>query len=905
MKQMSEIRSPVEDLTQKALDLLDKREYKMAIDIFEQILKIDNRNITALINKGFALSKLGKLNEAISSYDKALEISPNEVNAWIYKGEAVQGLEKYEEAVTYYDKALEINPKISRAWSGKGDVLVRLGKYEEAITRYDKALEIGPYDTYALSGKGYAFFSLGKYEEAVKFYDKALEIDPSDASALTGKGDALQSLEKYEEAVTCYDIAIKLYPDEYYPWSSKGSALQSLSKYEEAIKCYDKALEINPGDQNAWNGKADSLAELGDFDHAIKWLGQVIATNPNEPWILAKRAFLFEKIKDIESAMQDYEKALKIDPKFPLAVEGKARLTGLSQKAPLSEEIIKEEPPGETKSKGHKTKLKPGVLLEGEIPSKKAVGTYNYDSVKLYPDNPTEEDSLSRSALAELLAHRMIKVREQNPTGSFLINLDGPWGSGKSSFLKLLKKELLKSNDSEKKSVDWLVVEFNAWQNQRIQNPWWSLKDSVSRQLAAHLYENNYPRYIKIAAYEGVWRLGLRRGRLFALITFILFLSGMIFLFGGLDFSNLPKLTEAGEQVIEYIQKISGIVAVIGSFISGILLLRNTLFPARTDVEQLLQSFEDPMKRLSDHFKEYIDKIKVPVVVFIDDLDRCNEKYTVDFLDGLQTIFRDAHVIYIVAADKRWIYSAYEKTYATFLSVGEPARTLGQLFLAKIFQMSVPIPKMSPDLRKRFYSSLLEVTKPQDEKSKDEKRQEEKMQEEKMQEEKRQEAVVNQIQEKIKSYDNNQLIQYSMQRKGDDAQATTKAVLRTLEEREFETEENLQKFEHLLEPNPRAIKRLLNTFVIYRAIAIMKRVNLDFDKLTLWTIITMRWPLLGDYLLQHPRDIEKLDNPSELPAEDIKKLLKLDKAQILNVIRGKKIGKHLDAKAIEKLADAI
>ncbi len=408
--------------------------------------------------------------------------------------------------------------------------------------------------------------------------------------------------------------------------------------------------------------------------------------------------------------------------------------------------------------------------------------------------------------------------------------------------------------------------------------------DSVQRQVGAHLLKTNFLRYIKIATYQAFWRLKLSRGRLFAFITFILFLFGIIVLFSGLDFSDLTMLTEAGKQVIEYIQKISGVVAVIGSFISGILLLRNTLFPARTDAAQLLQSFEDPMKRLSDHFKKYIDEIAVPVVVFIDDLDRCNEKYTVDFLEGLQTIFRDAHVIYIVAADKRWIHLAYEKTYASFLNVGEPARSLGQLFIAKIFQMSVPIPKMSPDLRKSFFSSLLGRTKPQDEKSEEE--------------------AVKHIQNEIQSYSNNELIQYSRQKKGN-VQAVTKAVLRRLEEpeRESETEKKLQKFEHLLEPNPRAIKRLLNTYVIYRAIVIMKRVDVDFDKLALWTIITMRWPVLGDHLSAHPGDIQKLDKPSELPTE-INKLYDFNKTEISDVITGKDIGKSLDVEAIKMLAQS-
>ncbi len=138
------------------------------------------------------------------------------------------------------------------------------------------------------------------------------------------------------------------------------------------------------------------------------------------------------------------------DPRGPAQVEDprdkSAALSQIAQAKELSERTMQE-----SSELAEESKTRP----------KRVVAEYNYDSVELYPDNPTDEDSLSRSALAELLAHRMTKVREQNPTGSFLINLDGPWGSGKSSFLKLLKKELHKSNDSEKICARWLVVEFN------------------------------------------------------------------------------------------------------------------------------------------------------------------------------------------------------------------------------------------------------------------------------------------------------------------------------------------------------------------------------------------------------------------------------------------------------------
>ena len=95
-------------------------------------------------NKGVALSRLGRYQEAIQCYDEALEIDPRHVNAWANKGAALSRLGRHAEALQCYDKALEIDPRNVNAWGNKGLNLNSVGRYQEAIVCYDKALEIDP-----------------------------------------------------------------------------------------------------------------------------------------------------------------------------------------------------------------------------------------------------------------------------------------------------------------------------------------------------------------------------------------------------------------------------------------------------------------------------------------------------------------------------------------------------------------------------------------------------------------------------------------------------------------------------------------------------------------------------------------------------------------------------------------
>ena len=70
-------------------------------------------------------------------------------------------------------------------------------------------------------------------------------------------------------------------------------------------------------------------------------------------------------------------------------------------------------------------------------------------------------------------------------SGAFFVHVHGPWGSGKTTLLNLLRNYLRNGHErplGEKYNKSpWIVIDFNAWQQQRMRPPWWSLMDAVFR----------------------------------------------------------------------------------------------------------------------------------------------------------------------------------------------------------------------------------------------------------------------------------------------------------------------------------------------------------------------------------------------------------------------------------------
>ena len=95
-------------------------------------------SVKEIILKGNEHFGRGQFSIALDYYDQAIKIDPNYTDAWNNKGNALGDLGKYNEAIECYDRAIEIDPNFARPWNNKGNVLHNLGKDDEAIECYDK-----------------------------------------------------------------------------------------------------------------------------------------------------------------------------------------------------------------------------------------------------------------------------------------------------------------------------------------------------------------------------------------------------------------------------------------------------------------------------------------------------------------------------------------------------------------------------------------------------------------------------------------------------------------------------------------------------------------------------------------------------------------------------------------------
>jgi DNA polymerase III delta prime subunit len=502
------------------------------------------------------------------------------------------------------------------------------------------------------------------------------------------------------------------------------------------------------------------------------------------------------------------------------------------------------------------------------------------DSVPNQTDEPVidiDEDLLGRAAFARFLARRIKTTNIE--IGAYSIHLCGPWGSGKTTILNFLKSELVEGSDEEKaegkrkRNQKWTIVDFNAWRNQHIKPPWWPLYSQIyetTKKTLGFWYSFK----------EFLWRL--LTGQPFQLLILIAVFWAIALIFNLLGTS--PDET-AWASTAKNISEIIALASTITGAVIGF--GRSLLFSSAKAAQNFQQNSHDPMKNIQNRFGKLAKRLnkRSRLAVFIDDLDRCKSDYVVSLLEGIQTLFRQGSVFFIVAADSKWLQTCFELVYKEFKdSIGEEGKPLGILFIEKTFQLTTPVPSIPKDFKAAFWNQLIAVK----------------------------DISIKQELENVrkKAKDNLRMQNTDMEVLDAVEQSKSQPMYEQLAVREeavvhlaspdiiARTEHTLKPFISLLDDNPRGMKRLVNAYSVNRARAILAFLNISMEDLAQWTIINMRWPQLAEYFAENPEMIDKIgaDDLSEID-ENMRYLFK--DAEVINVINGGDITNALTTETIK------
>ncbi|QDU65294.1 KAP family P-loop NTPase fold protein [Engelhardtia mirabilis] len=281
----------------------------------------------------------------------------------------------------------------------------------------------------------------------------------------------------------------------------------------------------------------------------------------------------------------------------------------------------------------------------------------------MWSDVETDQDYLNYTEVAELAAN-LIRQRTLLPIS---IGIFGGWGSGKSSLLKLVHKEL-----NEREGDRYLHVEFDAWLYQGFDDARAALMEAISARLVEAVEEGSplgekVKRFAKRVNYFRVLGLGMD-----VAATAMGAPTLGAFTAGGAALGRMFSGDGTGEDVGQI--KETGKAA--KDIASGLVKPGEPVTPPKQ-----IAAFREELSEILEN----LDKV---LVVSIDNLDRCLPTNAIHTLEAVRLFLFVDRTAFIVAADEDMIRFAVTEHY------GRLGERHVKDYLDKFIQVPIRVPRL-------------------------------------------------------------------------------------------------------------------------------------------------------------------------------------------------------------------
>ena len=259
--------------------------------------------------------------------------------------------------------------------------------------------------------------------------------------------------------------------------------------------------------------------------------------------------------------------------------------------------------------------------------------------IAIDPKIPYQNDLLNRVEFATNLSEIILKT--ESPC---VIAIDAAWGTGKTTFIKMWTKDLINQSFS--------VVEFNAWKNDYSGNAMVALSVELTKELQNLGLHSDTVEKLKKGAVQ-IFEKSIEAG---------------------------VKLATAG------ILDISPLLSGNQKSSEG---LKNYI-----DSRELLEKFIENL----ESYAKGLEKEK-PLIVVIDELDRCRPLYAIELLETAKHLFSVKNVIFVLAVNRRELGHSIKAIYGSEFD--------SQQYLSRFIDVNIPLPAVD---RKNYIFNLMHTT---------------------------------------------------------------------------------------------------------------------------------------------------------------------------------------------------
>ncbi|TXI30525.1 MAG: hypothetical protein E6Q60_01280 [Nitrosomonas oligotropha] len=258
-------------------------------------------------------------------------------------------------------------------------------------------------------------------------------------------------------------------------------------------------------------------------------------------------------------------------------------------------------------------------------------------------------DVLQRKKYADFLTQYLVAKKDP-----FVININAPWGSGKTFFIEHWYEDLKKEHP---------CVLFNAWENDFSNDPLLSVISCIEKDLSPLLSVTDKN--------DKKINSGLSKaGKYLKSIAPILARAAVSKAIGKDGLEELQQLNEKDEKAAtEIVEKVT-----------------EKLIQNNKAVEKAIESFGKSLEELIEKLTRNQEYLKKPLFIFIDELDRCRPLYAIELLERIKHLFGVPGIVFVIATDTEQLKHSINAIYGS----GFDSNTYLRRFFDQSYTLSLP-----------------------------------------------------------------------------------------------------------------------------------------------------------------------------------------------------------------------
>ncbi len=280
-------------------------------------------------------------------------------------------------------------------------------------------------------------------------------------------------------------------------------------------------------------------------------------------------------------------------------------------------------------------------------------------------DDYWDDDLLGRQVFGEhlikLMKSRYFARKEAN-IGSLIINLDAPWGSGKTYILDKLSTILT--------GEGYAVASINAWEEERSSDPLILIMSAITQTLEDKASDGSKAKRLLDGAKSALAPVAVEASKQVG--------KHLIRTVTGL---SIDKLSEVYDDHYGQIDNAELADDTADAFKD---LIENKIKAHKIEKHSISSFKRRSSKALNELSKS---QLQLPLFVFIDELDRCHPNYAIQLLEDLKHIFDIDGIVFLISTDTLQLNEVVKGYFGNNFDSG--------IYLRKFFDRTVVLPPAS------------------------------------------------------------------------------------------------------------------------------------------------------------------------------------------------------------------